>query len=83
MVFIHALRKRRISLALLTPAVHIGAALATLANFSVDGCLVTVPLLITLGVLMATLAAFLAWRVALRPAPLLREGQVTSSVHYQ
>ena len=62
----HALRP-----ALTTSGLHLAAALLTLANFAHHGCLVTVPLLLTLGAGTAAWAARLWWQQTLRVPRLL------------
>lgn len=80
MLFFDALERRRPRSALLAPASHAATALLTLVNFTHDGCLITVALLLATGAGVAAAAGRVWWlRTTSTPRPGLRRPDSSSS----
>ena len=62
-VFIYGLTYKKPALAVAPAAMHVTAALLTLNNFRDDGCHTSIPIILTLGACMATLASVVSWKV--------------------
>mmetsp|Transcript_23156 Transcript_23156/g.64323 ORF Transcript_23156/g.64323 Transcript_23156/m.64323 type:complete len:267 (-) Transcript_23156:144-944(-) len=66
MVSFEGIQQRKWLFAGLTPALHMGSALLTLANFTQGGCVIVIPVNLTISVVPAILSGLICWRCAAR-----------------
>ena len=70
-MFIYGIKFRVWPYAVAVPLLHLSASLLTLLNMRENGCTITVPVLLCVGLLTGALAAWLMWQTGMKRRPLM------------